>query len=61
MGESSPVTMQGDDLDPRWQSLGTWQIPDIFDDNVQLALELDVDAETIGETAVDAVAFVLVP
>jgi len=60
-GEIPPVTLQGDEVDPHWQPLGIWQVPDIFEDRVQLALELDIDAEAIGETAVDAVAFIPVP
>lgn len=57
-GEIPPVLTQGDEQEPHWQSIGSWQIPEVFGESVQMAVEMNIVAESIGEIAVDAIAFV---
>lgn len=49
---------QGRNQEAQWLSLGTWTIPEYFGNSVRISLNLEVAAETNGDVAIDAVAFI---
>ena len=49
---------QGDEQEPHWVSLGTWTVPEVYGDTVALSLQIETTNDSIGEVAIDAVAFV---
>lgn len=53
-----PVTMQGNWLGGKWISLGFWNIPPYYGNYINLTLEMEIKAGTVGDVAIDAISFI---
>lgn len=49
---------QGQYLNPRWQYLGTWAIPERFGNTVRVNVVVTIPANEDGEAAIDAIALI---
>jgi hypothetical protein len=54
-----PISVMQSEYQDGWYSLGDWEIPPYFTYPVELRLEMGIKQGTLGEVAVDAVAFIL--
>jgi hypothetical protein len=56
--QGAMVANTGNMPENEWVSLGTWQAPSPDGSYIRLGLRLDIARETMGEIAIDAVAFI---
>jgi hypothetical protein len=61
LGVESVTIQHGGREGGQWVSLGTWTIPDLYGNIVNLAIQMNVSGETAGEIAFDAIAFMKSP
>jgi hypothetical protein len=60
--ENGDIQMtQGHYRGGQWVSLGTWSVPPVYGDSVKLSLQLETISDSVGDAAVDAIAFIQVP